>query len=141
MESWKVYAARFGFVPDPMIIRAGEIFINGRTVSAQLGRSDFNVWHALEQNIGGIIDFFDMIVTRDQIPLINYRDTFDFLSGDIPIALFPFENNSCEVEIGSNVYTTIKQGALVKLAELDLGRIDRQVIHTLQEMEAFRYDW
>src|SRR5262245_20517801 len=105
MESWDAYAKRFGFVPDPMIIRAGEIFINGRTVSSQLGRIDFDVWHALEQNIAGILDFFDMIVTRDQIPLINYRNTFDFLSGDMPITMFPSEKNFCEVEIGDEVYS------------------------------------
>jgi hypothetical protein len=141
MDSWNAYTDRFGFVPDPMIIRAGEIFINGRAVSNQLGRSDWDVWHALEQNIAGIVDFFDMLVTRNQIPLINYQNTFDYLSGDMPITQFPSDENFCEVEIGDNVYLKIKQGALIKLAELELQRVDAQVANMLQEMDAFRYDW
>jgi len=27
------------------------------------------VWKALQQNIGGLLDFFDILVTRDNIPL------------------------------------------------------------------------
>jgi hypothetical protein len=71
IEGWAPYTAKFGFVPDPMMLRTGEIFLNGAEGAKPLGHSDFAVWSAIEQNIGGLLDFFDMLVIRDAIPLIN----------------------------------------------------------------------
>jgi hypothetical protein len=141
MNDWNAYKTRFGFVPDPMIIRAGEIFASGRAASQRLGRLDFQVWEALEQNVGGIIDFFDMIVTRDQIPLIDYKGTFDPLMFDAPIDTFPAQELFSEVEVSHPVYEEIKKGALIKLAELDVSRVGDHALQALRELEAFRYDW
>ena len=87
---------QIGFVPDPMILRTGRVFLNGARGTHVLERSDFDVWEALQQNIGGLLDFFDMVVTREVIPLINYGDTFDrmkiiapLLTGSCPMAFAP----------------------------------------------------
>jgi len=60
-EGWRLYADTFGFVPDPMILRAGEIFLNGASGGAKLQRNLFSLWEALEQNILAVVEFFDMV--------------------------------------------------------------------------------
>jgi hypothetical protein len=140
MKDWNAYT-HFGFVPDPMIIRAGEIFASGQAAVPRLGHSDWQVWEALEQNISSIVDFFDMIVTRTSIPLIDYNGTFDPIAFDAPKETFPAQDLFCQVEVNHLVYEEIKKGALIKLAELHLSRIPDQALWPLRELEAFRYDW
>jgi hypothetical protein len=70
LAGWSAYDDQFGFVPDPMILRTGEVFLNGASGIKALERSDFDVWRALKENLGGLMDYFDMLVTRDIIPLI-----------------------------------------------------------------------
>ena len=116
MAGWSGYAQQFGFVPDPMILRTGEIFLNGARGTGLLERHDLDVWKALQQNIGGLLDFFDILVTRDNIPLINYEDTFDRRKTLAPLdQMLP--DRMQKVEIKNNVYSTIKKGALLSLAE------------------------
>jgi hypothetical protein len=140
-KAWSAYRAKFGFVPDPMILRAGEIFLNGSTGSAQLGPSGFPVWDVLQENIAGVVDFFDIIATYDQIPLINYWDTFDRMSLAESIErLLP--QKLCKVEIGSDVYNTVKEGAILNLATLDPETLPAAgAASALQEMAIFGYDW
>jgi hypothetical protein len=140
VEAWSAYRVKFGFVPDPMILRAGEIFLNGSSGSAQLGADSFSVWHALEENIAGIVDFFDMITTFDRIPIINYRQTYDGMSLANSIEQL-LSNKLCNVEIALDVYIAIKEGALVNLAALDLARLPPGAAGALKEMAIFGYDW
>jgi hypothetical protein len=139
-EAWRLYGDTFGFVPDPMILRAGEIFLNGSNGGAKLHRNLFRLWEALEQNILGLVEFFDMVATRDRIPLINYWYTYDRaeLSQSIE-ALLP--GKVCNVEIGYDVYKTIKEGALVALADLDLAAAPADAFGMLMETAVFGYDW
>jgi hypothetical protein len=44
LAGWSSYAQKFGFVPDPMILRAGEIFLNGA--------SDRRNWSARTRRFG-----------------------------------------------------------------------------------------
>jgi hypothetical protein len=139
MASWVHYKDAVGFVPDPMILRAGEIFLNGRSGSRALDRNDSDVWNALQANAGGLFDFFDIVVSRDTIPLINYGDTFDRRMMESPLDEL-LKQRLCRVEIEYGVYHAIKAGALKNLANLDLSVLDR-FAHVLQELNAFRYDW
>lgn len=142
-KSWAQYAARFDFVPDPMILRAGEMCLNGLSGANKLGQDDSAVWWSLQQNLMGISDFFDILVTRERIPLINYRDTFnqpDFLQNSLSIENV-LADRVTTVEIGGPAYAAIKAGALPRLAELPFERIDNGVANTLHEMRAFGYDW
>jgi hypothetical protein len=140
-KAWSAYRAKFGFVPDPMILRAGEIFLNGSTGSAQLGPGGFPVWYVLQENIAGIVDFFEMIATYDRIPLINYWDTFDRMSLAQSIErLLP--EKLCKVEIGFAVYNAIKEGAILNLANLNPATLPAAgAASALQEMAIFGYDW
>jgi hypothetical protein len=139
LAGWSSYAQKFGFVPAPMILRAGEIFLNGASGSKKLERADAQVWHALQENIGGLIDFFDMLVTRDTIPLINYDDTFDMMKVVAPLSeMMP--DRMCRVVVGWNAYNAVKKGALLNLGELDLADLEH-FAGVAKELDALRYEW
>jgi hypothetical protein len=139
LGGWLEYRQKIGFVPDPMVLRAGEIFLNGRTKSGRLGQSDQDVWYALDENIGGLLDFFDIVVTRDTIPLIHYGDTFDAAGGG-PVLSDLLEERLCQVEVAYEPYQQVKAGALRSLATLPAERL-RPLAAGLAELGAFRYDW
>ena len=139
LAGWSAYGAQIGFVPDPMILRTGEVFLNGARGTHALQRADFNVWRALRENIGGLLDFFDMVATRDTIPLINYGDTFDRMKIVAPLdQMLP--DRMRKVEIDYTVYNAVKKGALLKLAELDLAKL-AQFGGISRELDALRYEW
>jgi hypothetical protein len=95
----------------------------------------------LQENIAGIVDFFEMIATYDRIPLINYWDTFDRMSLAQSIErLLP--EKLCKVEIGFAVYNAIKEGAILNLANLNPATLPAAgAASALQEMAIFGYDW
>jgi hypothetical protein len=136
---WQRYTDTFGFVPDPMILRAGEVFLNGERGSGALKNDPMAVWQALEDNLGGLVDFFDILVTRDHIPLINYGDTFDRTTTEASLVELLGEQVQ-QVEISYQVYNTVKKGALTGLAELDPNDL-RRIAPVMREMNALRYDW
>lgn len=139
LAGWSAFAERVGFVPDPMILRTGEIFLNGLSGSNALERKDFDVWNALRENIGGLLDFFDMLVTRDTIPLINYGDTFDRMRVHAPLdQLLP--DRMLPVEVDYQVYNTIKKGALRNMARFDVACLTN-FGHIAHELHALRYEW
>ncbi|WP_158937436.1 hypothetical protein [Burkholderia sp. S171] len=137
--NWTKYADEIGFVPDPMILRAGEIFLNGRSGSLKLGRTDSEVWSSLAANMGGIVDFFDMIVTRDTIPLIGYYATFMKQTVELPLDSILGEQTRV-IDISLDVYESIKKGALVSLSEVDFSQLT-DLSNALVEQEILRYDW
>jgi hypothetical protein len=137
---WQPFKEKAGFVPDPMILRAGEIFLNGQKGSQALGRNDVEIMLALKANIGGLVDFFDMVVTRKTIPLINYTDTFAPLEAFTPIEQMLGEQ-ICVVTVAHEVYIKIKRGALIGLAQLDWDKVPPHLEHDLAELNAFLYNW
>ncbi|WP_404292111.1 hypothetical protein ACD578_07765 [Microvirga sp. RSM25] len=138
-KGWQDFKTRIGFVPDPMILRSGEIFINGLSGAGRLDRDDRQVGAALKDNIGSIIEFFDLVVTRDTIPLIHYGATFDSLTVTQSLESL-LDSKVCRVSVDYNVYHDIKRGALNSLARLDLERL-RPLAGQLRELNALRYDW
>ena len=48
---WSTYAQEIGFVPDPMILRTGEVFLNGAQGVGRLKRRDFDVSVSVEAGI------------------------------------------------------------------------------------------
>ncbi|MBM6583134.1 hypothetical protein ILT44_23310 [Microvirga sp. BT689] len=139
-KGWQDYAERIGFVPDPMILRSGEIFLNGLSGVDRLQRVDRQVGAALKDNIGSLVEFFDLVVTRDTIPLIDYYGhTFD--SDTVPRSLESFLGpRLCNVTIDYQVYRTIKAGALRSLTRLEFDRLT-PLAGQLFELDALRYDW
>jgi len=139
VAAWQRFAEAARFVPDPMILRVGEVFANGAKGAQALGRPDMEVQEALRQNIAGLLEFFDLVVAYDRIPLINYEYTFDMDS--VPTAIDALLGpKALPVTIGYAAYETIKTGALASLATIELGRIE-QFARELRELDALRYDW
>ncbi|RMF37415.1 MAG: hypothetical protein D6754_09555 [Alphaproteobacteria bacterium] len=122
-----------------MIMRAGEIFLNGAERAKRIHQDDWAMSQALYENIGGISDFFDFVVTRDRIPLINYQDTFDRVEGFTSIASFLGAQGE-SVEIDYAPYQEIKAGAIENLARMDFDRL-RDSSAAIIEIDAFRWEW
>ncbi|RQS71529.1 hypothetical protein DID96_12380 [Burkholderia sp. Bp8963] len=139
VAGWQAFANTVSFVPDPMILRAGEVFANGAKGAKALAASDLEVMTALRDNIGGLIEFFDLLVAYDRMPLIDYEYTFDKDSVPMPIGTL-LGDKALPVTIGYRAYESVKMGALRLLAAMDLGRI-AQFGHQLAELNALRYQW
>lgn len=140
IEGWAPLREQFGFVPDPMILRSAEIFLNGLSGAAALDSDEWRLLSALRENTGGISDFFDMLVTRERIPLINYQDTFDRNSIGFTSIEVLLGTRGATVEIGYDPYQEIKAGALVNLGRLDLTRLEN-IASLILEMGAFGWEW
>src|SRR5690349_5895138 len=70
-------AAGVDYVPDPMVLRAAELFIGGRQYCIKEQKlDDQKAWPVIESNIDGILAFFHALMTRERIPLIDYEYTF-----------------------------------------------------------------
>ncbi len=139
VAAWQNFAKVAQFVPDPMILRAGEVFANGAKSVKALGRHDMDVLAALRDNIHGLIEFFDLLVVYDRVPIINYDYTFDIHSVPDQITSLLGER-ALPVTIGYGAYEQIKAGAVASLASIDLGRI-AQFGNQLAELDSLRYDW
>ena len=137
--AWQAFADAARFVPDPMILRAGEVFANGVKGARALGRPEMEVQTALRDNIAGLIEFFDLLVAYDRVPLINYADTFDMDS--VPTAIPALlGGKALPVTIGYHAYAEVKAGALAALAAFDPVRVE-QFGRQLAELDSLRYDW
>ncbi|MEL7469765.1 MAG: hypothetical protein AAFN27_15020 [Pseudomonadota bacterium] len=139
ITGWRPLRDTFGFVPDPMILRAAEMFLNGASAAKKIGSDDWEMRSALHENTGGICDFFDMIVTRDHIPFINYDDTFDMVH-EVSSLRSLLGTQAKYVKIGYEPYQQIKAGALENMARLDLNRIG-DLVGIIHEMGAFKWEW
>ena len=139
VSGWQTFADVAQFVPDPMILRTGEVFANGAKGAKALGRPDFEVVEALRDNIAGLIEFFDLLVSYDHMPLIDYQYTYDRETVAMPIDAL-LGAKALPVSIGYQVYEAVKAGALQALSTVDLNHIT-QFAHQLAELDALRYDW
>jgi hypothetical protein len=69
-------------VLDPMVYRAGEIFLRGRSGRA-LGNApavplqEQRAWDFLDKNLLALGFFFDALILNEHLPIFNYGDTFD----------------------------------------------------------------
>jgi hypothetical protein len=139
LRGWSDYGSQIGFVPDPMVLRTGQIFLNGLSGAVDLANKDTVVWNVLSENLTGLLDFFDILVTRDTIPLINYYETFNSLTNAPLEQILP--NFVRPVFIHHQVYDDVKKGALTALDQVDMARLERFGQDIIQEMDAFRYEW
>jgi hypothetical protein len=66
-------------IVDPMVFRAGDIFLRGhRTATDTLTTKDPEaIWKALSKDLQSVQAFFDQIILADRLPLIDYGTTFD----------------------------------------------------------------
>ena len=140
MQGWAPIREVFGFVPDPMILRAAEIYLNGLSGASAISHDDWALAQSLRENTGGILDFFDLLVTRDHIPMINYDDTFDRNHEGFTSIRSLLGTRGKMVEIDYGPYQEIKAGALVNLARFDFDKV-QSTASMILEMATFGWEW
>jgi hypothetical protein len=130
-------------VLDPMVVRCGEIFLQGNR-----GASDpANAWDLLDSNLYGVATFFDRLIIDERIPVFDYAATIDMpLSAD--------ENIFSKINLGERIlqdvhldyqqYVHIKGCALAELQKVYDGthpiepNLAKQI---LSELSAAEYRW
>lgn len=134
---------RLTTVLDPMVLRCGELFLEGRSGAADPD----GAWELLDRNLGALGLFFDRLILDERLPVFNYGDSFDAQRNFDQRALARINESEpvlVEVEVGEAVYQPIKDAALREVGRLLTGgpRIDPQLGRdVLQEMAAAEYDW
>jgi hypothetical protein len=131
-------------VLDPMVFRAGDLFLGGR--SGTYG-SPNETWGALSANVAGLAVFFDAIVLNEQLPIFDYGITFpeyEQAGAGASHRLVPLVNANGDVlrpvRLHEHAYLPFKEAALEELAARpSVSPADR--ISILDELDAFRYQW
>lgn len=124
-QDWdKLIDRKLTTVVDPMVFRAGEIFMRGssgkaigdaRRVPLQPERArDF-----LDKNLLALGFFFDALILNDQLPVFNYGDTFDMRLNFDQRSFTAFNDAATPalvpVDVNWTAYMPIKERALAAL--------------------------
>ena len=140
LSTWETQFENAGldYVPDPMVLRAAELFIGGRQCCRHSQNlDDEKVWPIIERNIDGILAFFHVLMTRERIPLIDYGITFPTvvfksLIGEIALDVHP----------AYDVYQKFWAQGLEKLGNFDSSKLPRGLAGGLgQELLTVGYGW
>lgn len=124
-EDWnRLIDRKLTTVVDPMVYRAGEIFMRGRSGRA-LGSAPahpLDPAHAqdfLDKNLLAIGFFLDALILNEQLPLFNYGDTFDMKLNFEKRSFAAFNDAATPalvpVNVTWNAYMPIKERALTAL--------------------------
>lgn len=142
-RDWAFYRDHVAdFVPDPMILRAGDVFLMGQERASsdlphQKDGHGSQIWQALDRNIHGILCFFDLLVTRERIPLIDYRHTYRTNVFDKELA-----GRTVRVDVDHEHYETVKAGALANLRRCKTSALSAGAVEDVSdELAAFGWDW
>jgi hypothetical protein len=79
-DDWQSFRRqRLDTIVDPMIFRAGDVFVRGRSGARETlqATDDVALWGALTKDLTGLTTFFDQLVISERLPLIDYGITFD----------------------------------------------------------------
>jgi hypothetical protein len=147
-EEWRKFSTLLDCIPDPMIIRTAELFLNGQSGCARLGTDA--VWQTIESNLHGLLTFFNMLMTRPAIPLVDYFETIRQdesmwpLADQNILALFhPLDKELIiQVSVSQEPYVEIRNAAWQNLKKLELeSAAEHDVSDVTGQMAAYQYDW
>ena len=136
MTDWRICRdTKLRQVLDPMIFRAGDVFLEGASSYPEAERE--GLWEALSQNVGALFSFFDAIILEQRLPFISYSSTF--AAGKMLRSLVE-RGPLVQVRVEGEVYERSKRSALDELrtARPIEGSLKSSV---LKELRTFRYDW
>jgi hypothetical protein len=145
---WQKFSALLDCVPDPMVIRTAELFLNGKSGCSRLETD--SVWESIESNLHGLFTFFNMLMTRPAIPLIGYYETFHQDESMWPLAdqniLAMFQPVAKEliiqVSVAGDAYEEVRNAAWNNLKRLELGSATPEdVAGVARQLAAYQYDW
>jgi hypothetical protein len=140
--------AQVDYVPDPMVLRAADLFIGGKAFVPKihpnpdigLGEgakiTQAGVWATIDKNIDGLVAFFHLLMTRERVPLIDYDLTFNDANfralGGIAVPLHP----------PLDIYLRFKKEAQDKIAAIDLARLPKEMVQDIAgELVSTGYGW
>lgn len=133
-------------IVDPMIYRAGEIFLAGSVDPRQTDQR----WEAVAKDIGALVSFFDLLVLHDRLPAFNYGDTYDEISCGFDCQTFHMVNDRVkvihQVDVQASAYMASKTAALDALSDRVREGSPDLLPPTLQqdlvdELSALEYRW
>lgn len=113
-------------VLDPMVFRAGEIFLRGRSGRAlgagpDVPLDEARAWDFLDKNLLALGFFLDALILNERLPLFNYGDTFDQHLNFEQRSFAAFNDADRPaietVDVAWSAYMPIKQGALDTLTQ------------------------
>ncbi|MCP5071474.1 MAG: hypothetical protein GY946_33355 [bacterium] len=94
-------------------------------------------WNAISRNLDGLMAFFDALMTRARIPLIDYDRTFPSTKFREYLKEIVFE-----IHPAPEVYEQVKSEAMAKVRGLDFASLPPTMLQDLHaEMGAFGYEW
>jgi hypothetical protein len=152
-QDWSSFKKRFDCVIDPMTARTAELFLNGRSGCDVAGLDAEKTWEAVDKNVHGLLTFFNLLTSRDALPLIQYGDTFHRGEMETPgtrDSIFDLldridDHFVANVFVDKQIYSTVKQAAIQRLQELEIDSkaaiSDADAHDVWRELAAFRYDW
>ena len=131
--------AEIDFVPDPMVLRAAELFLLGKSGvgETQINGDENDVWDVIDKNIDGIIAFFDILMTRERIPLIDYEATFPAhhfanLLGDMVVP----------VHVDGDLYGAVRAEAQEKIRKVNFEALPEPMVSDIaSELGTAGYEW
>jgi hypothetical protein len=112
-------AGQLSTVVDPMVFRAGEVFLQGRK-GLQGSLSEEGAWDFLDKNLEALRFFFDALILNERLPVFNYSDTFDHEANFDARAFRVLRDASKQevltpVEVQYDVYMAVKRNAVERL--------------------------
>lgn len=136
-EGWAAFGrASLDVVPDPMVLRTGEMFLMGRSGVPKMGLDPDEVWNSIDENLGALFAFFDLLITREKIPLIEYWATFDTR---LPALL---GNLTLPVVVDYGIYDKVREEVVKNLKDRQGVALDaRLVAEVNDELTAYAWQW
>ena len=119
-----------------MVLRTGETFLLGMSGVKRMGLDPDEVWKFVDQNLGSLFAFFDLLLTRDRIPLIEYWHTF---STCLPEMLGPL---AVPVTVDYAIYDIVRKDVVARLNAREALSLDAEFVAEVgQELTAFNWEW
>jgi hypothetical protein len=136
-QGWSAFSeAKLDVIPDPMVLRTGETFLLGRSGVQHLGLDPEEVWKSIDQNLGSLFAFFDLLITRDRIPLIEYWHAF---TNRLPEVLGTL---AVPVTVDYTIYDNVRKDVVATLNAREVLSLDSKLVAEVnQELSAYAWDW
>ena len=136
---WDKLAGVVDAIPDPMIVRTAELWLNGRSGATAAGLHDMSVWDSISRNVGALLSYFDAYLGRDRLPLIQYWETFPQPRDPIEVLCPDFLEPSA---VDHRLYERIKTDVTAQIdRDVLLAVPAGDVADVLGELHAFDYQW
>jgi hypothetical protein len=133
------------YVPDPMVMRAAELFLLGRSGCRNDHENwrphqewdEVEAWDVIDRNLDGVFAFFHVLLTRDRIPLIDYEHTFPGST-----LMQSLEGVAVDVHPDPQLYRTLAEDGLEQVQRMDLESLDRAMVRDVAtELGTSGYEW